>query len=173
MIYDLLPYDHPMLYEPVPEFDFGDPSVDVEQLSRDLIETMLAYNGIGLAANQVGQNVRVFVLRAEVPFVCFNPRIVHADEETIELEEGCLSFPGMVVKVSRPRHIRVRFATPSGVVTTKTFTGMSARQFQHELDHLDGKVFFDGIGRLRMERTLKSASKRGFDYVGLMKRAVS
>ena len=173
MIYDLVKWNDPILREEMPEFDFANPGVDITELSTNLIETMYHYNGVGLSANQCGLRHRVFVMRAELPFVCFNPRIVFSDEEEIVMEEGCLSFPGIVAEIKRPKHVRVRFATPSGVITTKTFTGLSARCFQHELMHLDGKVFFEGIGRYRMEQALKAAAKQNFHYIGLMKDAVS
>ena len=65
----------------------------------------------------------------------------------ISLEEGCLSFPGLIVKVKRPQHIRVRFQTPNGDTITKQFTGMSARVFQHEIDHLNGVLYFNRANR--------------------------
>ena len=74
-------------------------------------------------------------------FVCFNPKIIHPSEKTITLEEGCLTFPGLTVKIKRPQHVRVRFTTPNGEIITKQFTGMTARIFQHELDHLNGITF--------------------------------
>ena len=92
----------------------------------------------------------------------------------MEFDEGCLTFPGMSIKIKRPRAIKVRFAMPSGQVTTKTFSGLTADCVQHEIAHLNGKFFFDGIGRLKMERIIKEAKKNGRDYTGsgLMKYAV-
>jgi peptide deformylase len=100
-------------------------------------------NGIGLSANQVGVPYRIFAMRGSPEnFVCVNPRVVNPSEETIYLDEGCLSYPGLYVKIKRPRHIRVRFQTPNGDTKTETFTGMSARCFLHEMDHMDGNVFY-------------------------------
>lgn len=175
MIYDLVPPDSEILRTKLPEFDFANPPCDVIELSNSLVETMKHYTGIGLSANQVGLPYRVFCMDAPTPFVCFNPRVVLSDPEEILMEEGCLSFPNLIVKVSRPRHIKVRFATPNSVVTTQTFTGMTARVFQHELQHLDGGYFFDGVGRMKMDKAMQFARKHGSDYsqLGLMKRATA
>jgi len=175
MIKHLVSVDNPILTTKTEPFDFANSPCDVTQLAMDLIETMNFYQGIGLSANQVGLPYRVFVMRAETPFVCFNPKIVMPSEELITLEEGCLSIPGLIAKVTRSKHVKVRFQTPSGVVVTKTFTGMTARCFQHEMDHMDGIFFFDGIGRLKMEKAIKDAKKRGYNYDGLnlMKHAIA
>jgi peptide deformylase len=121
---------------------------------------MYEWNGLGLAANQVGVPYRVFAMRGQPQnFVCFNPRIVLPSSEQIILDEGCLSFPGLVVKVKRPRHIRVRFDTPNGDTRTETFIGMSARVFQHELDHLNGLLYFNKANRYHKEIALKKWKK--------------
>jgi len=122
---------------------------------------MYDWNGLGLAANQVGVPYRVFAMRGSPEnFVCFNPRIVQPSAENIILEEGCLSFPGLLVKVKRPKHIRVRFTTPNGDTKTETFIGMTARVFQHELDHLDGRLYFNRANKYHKEIAMKKW-KRG------------
>lgn len=122
---------------------------------------MYEKKGIGLAANQVGIPYRIFSMRADPQnFVCFNPKIIQPSDEEIILEEGCLSFPGLIVKVKRPRHIRVRFTTPNGDTRTEMFTGMSARIFQHELDHIDGKLYFNRASRYHREIAMKKWKKR-------------
>lgn len=175
MIKHLVSFDNPALTTKTTPFDFANPPCDVTELSMDLIETMNFYQGIGLSANQIGLPYRVFVMRADKPFVCFNPKVIMPSEELISLEEGCLSIPGLIAKVTRSKHVKVRFQTPSGAVVTKTFTGMTARCFLHEMDHMDGLFFFDGIGRLKMEKAIKDAKKRGYNYDGfnLMKHAIA
>jgi peptide deformylase len=122
---------------------------------------MYENNGLGLAANQVGVPYSVFAMRGQPQnYVCFNPRIVQPSAEEIILEEGCLSFPGLVVKVKRPRHIRVRFQLPNGETVTETFIGMTARVFQHEMDHLQGKLYFNRANRYHKEVAMKKW-KRG------------
>lgn len=136
-------------------FDFENPPVDPEELAIQLVEFMRANDGIGLAANQVGLPYRVFAMEGEPAHVCFNPRVVMPGEEQVTLEEACLSFPGMEVKVKRPKSIKVRFNGPDGEVYTKTFTGMTARIFQHELDHLDGIRMIDRANRFHREQALR------------------
>jgi peptide deformylase len=121
---------------------------------------MYESNGIGLAANQVGVPYRAFAMRgAPENFVCFNPKVVQPSETLISLEEGCLTFPGLLVKIKRPQHIRVRFQTPNGDTLTKQFTGMTARIFQHELDHLDGIVFYNRANRVHRDTALEKWRK--------------
>jgi len=142
-------------------FDFQNPPFDPIEFSQELVKFMYENNGIGLAANQVGIPYRIFAMRGSPQnFVCFNPRIVQAAAENIILEEGCLSFPGLIVKVKRPRHVRVRFQTPNGDTRTETFIGMTARIFQHEYDHLEGKLYFNRASRYHREIALKKW-KRG------------
>jgi peptide deformylase len=117
---------------------------------------MYEYNGLGLAANQVGEPYRIFAMRGQPEnFVCFNPRIVQPSEMEVVLEEGCLTYPGLLVKIKRPQHIRVRFQLPNGDTITKQFTGMTARVFQHEMDHLNGLVFFNRANRYHKELAFK------------------
>jgi peptide deformylase len=122
-------------------FDFLNSPTDPIQLAKDLTETMLHHNGMGLAANQVGLPYRVFVIKANPILACFNPRIVSQTGEEIDLEEGCLTFPNYYVKIRRPKQIRVRYTYPNGETVTQIYDGMTARIFQHELDHLDGILF--------------------------------
>ena len=117
---------------------------------------MYEKNGIGLAANQVGLPYRAFAMRGHPQnFVCFNPRIVQPSEQEVILEEGCLTYPGLLVKIKRPQHVRVRFTMANGETRTDTFTGMTARIFQHELDHLNGIKFFDRANRYHRDQAMK------------------
>jgi peptide deformylase len=117
---------------------------------------MNQFNGVGLSANQVGIPFRVFVMRSSPEnFVCFNPKIVYYSEDTETLEEGCLSFPLVNVKIKRSKHIRVRFQVPSGETVSMSFDGLTARVFQHEIDHLDGKLFVNRANRYHRDKALK------------------
>jgi len=137
------------------------PPFDPTQFAKDLVKFMYDHNGIGLAANQVGVPYRIFAMRGQPEnFVCFNPKIVWKSDAKVELEEGCLTYNGLLVKITRPQHIRVRFNTPNGNMLTKQFTGMTARIFQHELDHLDGEVFYNKANRYHRDQALKKW-KRG------------
>ena len=148
--------DDRYLLEECEEFDFKDPPFDPIQFAQTLVKFMYDSNGLGVAANQVGVPYRIFSMRG-VPenFVCFNPKIISASKDQIVLEEGCLSYPGLIVKVKRPSVIRVRFSTPNGDVLTKQFIGMSARVFQHEYDHLDGIRFFDRANKFHRDQAMR------------------
>jgi len=136
-------------------FNFYTPPCDPIKLAKDLTETMISNHGLGLAANQVGLPYRVFVLTGEQVYACFNPRIVDISSEMVYINEGCLSYPGMVVKIKRPRAIKVRFTMPNGETTTTKFDGLTSRCFQHELDHLNGICHLDIAHPFHKEKSLK------------------
>ena len=149
----------PMIREIMPKFVFAEPSHDPIALAHDLAQTMLENNGLGLASNQMGIPVRAFAIKAEQIIVCFNPIIVDSSEEQVYLDEGCLSFPGLIVKVKRPATIKVRYTEPNANVVTKEFGGMTARVFQHELDHLDGITFMNRASTLHKNQALARQKK--------------
>lgn len=157
MILDLVPRDHALLTTELETFDFSNPPTDPIQLAKDLTETMLHHNGMGLAANQVGLPYRVFVIKANPVIACFNPKIVSINGEHVELEEGCLTFPNYYVKIRRPKQIRVRYTQPNGNIVTHIYDGMTARIFQHELDHLDGVLFQSRATLYRRQQADKDA----------------
>ena len=157
-----------LLYKKTEDWDFSNPPFDIADFSLALVDTMLAKKGWGLAANQVGYPLRIFAMEGmPEKFICINPRIVHFSEEKVELEEACLSYPGLVFHIERPRHVRLRFYAPNGEVYTKQFTGITARTVQHEICHLDGVPFWSGISRLKFDMVKKKALKKGFDYSNL------
>lgn len=162
MILDLVDYRSPVLRNPSdPVEDFS----TAEKLAVDLIETMRAHRGLGLSACQVGIPLRAFALRSEPDAVLFNLRIVDVSEEVVALEEGCLSIPGLFARVKRPSVIKCRFHLMDGDVRTMKFSGMTSRTIQHELDHLDGKLFTSRLSRLNLERAIKRAEKSGHRYL--------
>ena len=150
----------PVLTNECQFFDFTNPPVDPIEFSQKLVKFMYDNSGIGLAANQVGFPYRIFAMRGDPEnFVCFNPKIISVSDEQVSFEEGCLTFPGLSVKIKRPKEIRCRFNTPNGEVMTKTFNGLTARIFQHEYDHLDGIMFFNKANRYHREQSLKKWRK--------------
>lgn len=152
----LVPANDPILTTPCKDFDFSNPPFDPVEFSQELVKFMYDNNALGVAANQVGVPYRVFAMRGQPEnFVCFNPKIVQESENEVLLEEGCLTYKGLLVKIKRPQHVRVRFNTPNGDTLTKQFTGMSARIFQHENDHLQGIVFYNRANRFHREKALK------------------
>jgi peptide deformylase len=98
-------------------------------------------------------------MRAENIIGVFNPKIVDASSEMVYLEEGCLSYPNLWVKIKRPKKIKVRFTNPDGQTETRVFDGMSARVFQHELDHLDGVLHVKRANKFHLEQARKLAKK--------------
>lgn len=158
-ILQLVPKDDPILKKKLEPFDWLNPQADPIEVAKDLTETMLSHNGLGLAANQVGLKFRVFVMKSS-PIICaFNPIIVDRSEEQIYLDEGCLSYKNLFIKIKRPKAIRVRFAKPNGDVDTYKFEGMTARIFQHELDHLDGITFQTRATKYHLELARNKAKK--------------
>jgi peptide deformylase len=157
---EIIKGNDPFLTTIIPEFDFTNSPDNPNDIALELMTIMNENNGIGLAANQIGKLHRVFVMRGHPEnFVCFNPRIVHMEEEQIVLEEGCLSYPNLLIKIKRPKQIRVRFQTPSGTIVTKVFDGLTARVFQHELDHLNGILFHKRANRIHREQAFKKMEK--------------
>jgi peptide deformylase len=136
-------------------FDFNNPPFDPKEFAIDLAKRMIKENGVGLAAIQVGVPYRIFAIRTEPTYVCFNPRIVDTGEFQHVAEEGCLSFPGMMVKVKRYDEVRLRFQTHDGKFITRKLGGLAARVAQHEYDHLDGVLFFNRANRFHRERAIK------------------
>lgn len=157
MIRKLVDRNHPILREQLQNFDFSNPPMNPVELANDLIETMNEHNGIGLSANQIGLPYRVFVMRsAPEAVVCFNPRLIDSSSEEVQLEEGCLSYPYFFVPIKRPKLIKVRFTSYDGTTTTKKFDGITARCFQHELDHLNGVIFTKRANLYHLEKAKKA-----------------
>lgn len=148
--------DDRYLTEKCEEFDFNNPPFDPIDFAQNLVKFMYDNNGLGIAANQVGTPYRIFAMRGHPEnFVCFNPKIVQPSEAEVVLEEGCLSYPGLLVKIKRPQHVRARFTTPNGDTITRQFTGMTARVFQHEYDHLDGIVFHSKANKFHRDQAMR------------------
>lgn len=151
---DLKYYGDPVLRkvsEPVENVDGR-----IVKFAEDLIETMGAKNGIGLAANQVGEALRIFAVDpslanpGEKPFVLINPRII-TTEGDVGYEEGCLSFPGLFERVQRPEKVLVEALDIEGNSIRTERDGLVARIILHENDHLDGKLFIDYFSFLRKQ----------------------
>jgi peptide deformylase len=142
---------------------------EVEQLVDDMIETMYAAPGVGLAAPQIGVPLRVFVVDISVGrdpnglIVMINPEFVERDGTQFE-EEGCLSVPGFNATVMRPTRVVVTGLDRSGAEQRHEGSGLLARAFQHEMDHLDGTLFVDrlrGIKRDLIVRKIRKLSRSG------------
>lgn len=137
-IHKLVSEDHPTFNQVLEPFNFEKPPVEPVEFAEMLIKNMRHYNGMGLAANQLGFPYRVFAIEADPAYVCYNPKIILHSEETNTLVEGCLTYNQLWIKIKRPDHIRCRFQDPYGTTVTKVLGGYKARCFMHELDHLNG-----------------------------------
>jgi len=104
------------------------------------------------------------VIRTEPVLGMFNAEIVDASEDMMTMDEGCLTWPGLVLTITRPQVIRIRYATPTGERFTKKYQDMTARIIQHELDHIRGIPFGRHVPRLVLEMALKKAKKQGHKY---------
>lgn len=163
---NILKFPANILRERMPEFDFENPDIDPEQLEKDLINIMLENDGIGLAANQVGIRARVFVMghreHPESAQAFFNPMVVANVDATDDMEEGCLSFPGVYVNIKRPKKILARWQNSKGEWQQSEFDGYNCKCFLHELDHLEGIVFQDRVSTLKWALAVKKTKKRNF-----------
>jgi peptide deformylase len=167
MIRPILRYGERPLHEPAADVtEFDD---DLHHLVDDMIETMYAAPGIGLAATQIGVPRRIFVVdlsvgrKAEDLIVMVNPVFVEREGTQLE-EEGCLSAPGFNATVVRPARVLAKGVNRHGDEQTIEATGLLARAFQHEMDHLDGVVFIDrlrGIKRDMIVRKIQKLRKTG------------
>lgn len=153
---ELLHYTDKKLKETAETFDFKNPPFDPIDFSQDLVKFMYEKNGICLTGPQIDVPYRIFAMRGSPQnFVCFNPRIVTPGNEQIKLDEVSLTYPGLSIKVQRPQHCRVRFAMPNGEIRTETYTGLTARVFQHCMDFLNGKLFYANASPFHRDQALK------------------
>jgi peptide deformylase len=153
----------PILIHPDPRLKKVCPPVgaitdEVRQLAADMLETMYDAPGVGLAAPQVGVLARLFVMDCVKdegapprPLVLINPEIAWTSPETAVYEEGCLSIPEQYAEVTRPARIRLRWTDLDGQPRNEEFSGLWATCAQHELDHLDGKLFIDHLGPIKRQ----------------------
>ncbi len=150
----------PILIHPDPRLRKVCPAVDgvdadLRKLADDMLQTMYDAPGVGLAAPQVGKLKRMFVMDCnrdepgEAPTVCINPQITWTSDEMVTAEEGCLSIPEIYDEITRPEKVRLRYLDLDGKVQEDELEGLWATCAQHELDHLDGKLFIDYLGAVR------------------------
>jgi peptide deformylase len=136
---------------------------EIRQLAADMAETMYAAPGIGLAASQIDRHIRLLVVDISEEknqlLTLINPRILLKEGESVH-EEGCLSVPGIYDKVPRAEHIRVRALNLAGETMVFDASGLLAICIQHEIDHLDGKVFVEYLSRLKQTRIRHKLTKQ-------------
>lgn len=157
----VLHYPDPQLRKKAVTIDAIDETV--RTLAQDMIETMYAEGGIGLAATQVNIQRRLVVMdlseQRDEPVVVVNPEIL-SSEGTEEMQEGCLSVPDFYEVVQRAERVRLRYQTLDGEVIEKDCDGLFAVCIQHEIDHLNGKLFIDYLSPLKRQRLRKKLEKQ-------------
>ena len=152
MILRVIKYGHPVLRQVAKEITPSFP--DLTQLVKDMWSTMYRTDGIGLAAPQVGQSIRLFVIDLDVfkdehpelkgfKKVFINPQIEFLPSAKVKLSEGCLSLPGIYKNVKRPDKIRISYQDEAFNTITEEYSGFASRVIQHEYDHLQGQLFID------------------------------
>lgn len=164
MIYPIVAYGDPILRKRAENIEKD--HLDVKQLSADMLETLFAIPGAGLAAPQIGQAVRLFVVDAralldeeeddEAPAepigkVFINPELLEADEDEGLFEEGCLSMPGFTARIFRPVSVKIRYFDTDWNEHIEEYADRAASVIQHEYDHLEGKLFTDYLPPLKRQ----------------------
>jgi peptide deformylase len=151
----------PFMDDTLQNFDFKD-RID---LSKVMYDNMVKYGGLGLSANQVGLPYRMFIMGGHPSIeegkvrAVFNPLINDISEETINLKEGCLSYPFLFLMINRPKWCSVKYTDQHGKEIEETLHGMPARVFQHENEHMNGYVFTDLVSKFKLERAEKARTK--------------
>lgn len=152
--------DFPMLRQAIPEYTDRLPSRNMSKLISQLKMTMKLYGGVGLSANQCGVFQRVFVIGTDdFQLACINPKIVEVESEPVKNNEGCLSFPGLFLKIERPSTIIAEWLDENGELKRARLTGITAQCFQHELDHMNGKQFTDYVKPVALSMARKKQMK--------------
>lgn len=164
MIYPIVAYGSPVLKKCAADLSL-DPKI-IEPLVANMYETMYHAKGVGLAAPQIGMSIRLFLIdstklnsdderkdREEegIKEAFINAKILTYSEETISMEEGCLSIPGVYGMVERPKKIRIQYFDSKLVLQEKDFSGFTARVIQHEYDHIEGELFTDKLKPLKKQ----------------------
>ena len=153
--------DYPMLLQKIPEYDVSRlPNPVLGKLIKRLKMTMKLHGGIGLSANQCGVFERVFVIGAnDAVWACINPKIINASPDLIRDREGCLSFPGLALNVERHSWVEAEFINEECKVVQMRFEGLTARCYQHELDHMNGIKFVEHVGPVALRMAKQKRDK--------------
>lgn len=168
MIYKLLEAGSPSLSVKLPETTAEEikekHNLTLRELHDNLTGTMAATGGIGLSANQCGLLIRAFVMYTNIDkkevTLYLNPKITWESEETSQFSEGCLTYPFLFLNITRPSSIKFTYTDIEGNTQEGAFTGLTARIFQHEYDHMEGKNFTMLASKLKLDMGLKKARKK-------------
>ena len=162
---ELLKFTDPALRNLPRTFDFD--TQNAQELADTLWEECRRLHGLGLSANQVGIDAKVFVMGTDDDNRknIFNPQVISVSKETELAKEGCLSYPGLWLSVKRPKEVTLSYQTVDGTHVVETFIGLQARIAQHEFDHMEGLNFSDHVSQLKLDMALKSLNKRAKRYI--------
>ena len=142
MIIDLIESEDILLHKKIEKCSYN---LDRKKISKDLKENMIHHEGVGLSANQIGISERVFVMIRDIEYneviTCFNPKILKYSKQTSIIEEGCLSYSGLYLKIERPDSVVVKYEDEDKNYHKIKLDGFAARVFQHEYDHMEGIDF--------------------------------
>lgn len=162
---ELVKETHEILKKKLQPFDFENPVMDPKELTQEMQRVRKQGGGIGLAANQIGIDARVIVIGMgdfttdgveDFAKSFFNPEITSYGKKEEYMIEGCLSFPGLFVKVKRPVDIEIKYFDEEGVQWLDNLTGITSRILQHEIDHLNGVTFEQRANRHHLEKAKKN-----------------
>ena len=158
---NLIKYPNEILEREVKDVDLENPGFNPVELKKEMVEFMIANNGIGLSANQIGLDAKVFVMgdSVENSTMCINPTVLQYTQDTVVDVEGCLSFPNVFVKIKRPKEILAKYWNENLEECTVKIEGYSAKCYLHELDHLLGITFKDRASKLKWDMAQKKARK--------------
>ena len=170
MIYKLLPPSDERVLSSIAEFDIErfkeEEKIELKEFVDNMFETMKQYGGIGLSANQVGKPYRMFVMGDHLniqkgkKWVCINPKITNVTKDLIRYKEGCLTFPFLFLDIERPQDISVEYLDENLEKKEEHMTGIVARCFQHEFDHMQGIVFTEHVSKLKLDMAIKKRDKQ-------------
>jgi len=136
---------------------------EIHAIWADMVETMDAMPGVGLAAPQIGVMLQLAVVDATPDrsrrILLANPVVLEASPEANIYEEASPNLPGVSAKITRPKAVTVRYLDENGMITRKDFDGLEATSVQHQIDHLQGRMFFDNLGRVKRDMLLRKARK--------------
>ena len=145
------PTDEAMCKAPQP-FDFEVDGASAQNIANVLFEKMKRLGGVGLSANQVGLDVRVFVMGlGETKIAVFNPIIIRYSKIEELFNEGCLSYPGIMLSIKRPTKITATYQDETGNIVEQEFNGLTARIFQHEYDHMNGTDYTHRVSKFKLD----------------------
>tara|TARA_B100000212_G_C27368037_1_gene531230 strand:- start:1599 stop:2096 length:498 start_codon:yes stop_codon:yes gene_type:complete len=164
---ELVEPKHPALHT-VANINPFDTDINWIEYEQEMIKLMHDKIGIGLAAPQLGDSYKMFVMThsSKGDIGLYNPQILASSEESVVMQEGCLTFPLLFLHISRPKEVMVRYQTVNQEIIEEKFDGLDARVFQHEHEHLQGKTYLDNASDLKLQRAMKQREK-AFKRLGI------